>query len=288
MNYRKVSAGAGWQWIVEGWRLFVSRPGALLLALVVMILVQIALSLLPVIGSLVSMVVTPALAGGLYLMVDRIARIRRDVAIDPLAGEQDVPLSLLFDGLSDAARRGPLLSLGGLSLLVNVLLAVLLVSAMALPEDPAALQGMDESQVMALLGGISPWAWLLLFAGWAFWLAAMTFAVPLAALGGRAAVAALKQSLAAIGGNLGAFLVFGFATAALGILAIMPMGLGLILFVPVMIGSVYAAFRSLFGEAADEPGDFDSGEGPGRDEQSAENEWSPEGETTRKPGQLEV
>ncbi|MFP4154231.1 MAG: BPSS1780 family membrane protein [Halothiobacillaceae bacterium] len=283
MNYRKVSAGAGWQWIVEGWRLFASRPGALLLALIVMILVQLALSLVPFIGSLISMVVTPALVGGLYLLVDRIAQVRRDVAVDPLAREQGVPLSLLFDGLTEPARRGPLLSLGGLSLLVNFFLAVLLVTTMSLPEDPAILQEIDQEQLKAMIAGVSPWAWLLLFAGWALWMAAMTFAVPLAALGGQPALAALRQSLAAIAANLGAFLVFGLVSAGLGMLAMMPMGLGLILFVPVMVAAVYAAYQSVFGEVSGSAGSPGSGnEEPLPSAQPDEGVHRP-----RRPGQME-
>jgi len=61
VDYRKVSAGQGWQWYVEGWRLFLTRPGVLYLVLILFLLVQLAISIVPLVGGIVATLIAPAM-----------------------------------------------------------------------------------------------------------------------------------------------------------------------------------------------------------------------------------
>jgi uncharacterized membrane protein len=64
-------------------------------------------------------------------------------------------------------------------------------------------------------------------------------------------VAAMKSSLLACWRNLLPFMLYGAAVAVLWILATIPLMLGLIVLLPVMVCSIYAAYRDLYPEEAE-------------------------------------
>ena len=53
MPGRSTPAGAGWDWIAGGWRLFAKAPLMWIIALVILFVIAIAVSLVPIVGSLV-------------------------------------------------------------------------------------------------------------------------------------------------------------------------------------------------------------------------------------------
>ena len=55
------------------------------------------------------------------------------------------------------------------------------------------------------------------------------------------------MSLSACFGNLGAFTVLGVPIYVLSLLALLPLGLGMIVLVPVLAGTLYASYRDVFG-----------------------------------------
>lgn len=61
--------------------------------------------------------------------------------------------------------------------------------------------------------------------------------------------AALRMSFLACSRSAGAFVVFGFVMMLLHFLALLPMGLGLLLLLPVVIGSMHASYRDVFIES---------------------------------------
>ena len=77
------------------------------------------------------------------------------------------------------------------------------------------------------------------------------FAPALVMLGRLSPMDAAKESFMACLRNFLAFLVYGIVMGLLAIVAIIPLGLGLLVWVPVMIASTYAGYRQIF--TADAP-----------------------------------
>ena len=71
---------------------------------------------------------------------------------------------------------------------------------------------------------------------------------------GRELMAALKESFFGSFRNFVPFLVYGIIMTVLAIIAAIPFGLGMLVWVPLAITSTYAAYRAIFTEpAADVP-----------------------------------
>lgn len=85
-------------------------------------------------------------------------------------------------------------------------------------------------------------------AGFAF-LMAIWFMPVLVGFHGMNLGAALKASFTACASNLGAFFAFGFVMMILNFLAILPLGLGLPVLLPVVIGAMHASYRDVFPES---------------------------------------
>ena len=93
--------------------------------------------------------------------------------------------------------------------------------------------------VVALIG-----VTLALLAAMAYW-----FAPALVVLNGEPPIAALQKSFAASWRNIGAFLLYGLIYIGLAIVATIPMGLGWLVLGPMLVGSCYAGWRTIFGKA---------------------------------------
>jgi uncharacterized membrane protein len=82
---------------------------------------------------------------------------------------------------------------------------------------------------------------LMLLVAMAYW-----FAPALVVLNGEAPIAALRKSFAASMHNIGAFLLYGIIYIGLAIVASIPMGLGWLVLGPMVVGSCYAGWRTIF------------------------------------------
>ena len=72
------------------------------------------------------------------------------------------------------------------------------------------------------------------------------FEPALVVLNGEPPVAALQKSFAASWRNIGAFLLYGLIYIGLAIVATIPMGLGWLVLGPMLVGSCYAGWRTIF------------------------------------------
>jgi len=79
-------------------------------------------------------------------------------------------------------------------------------------------------------------------------LALVYFAVPLVLFRNQEAPAALQLSLKGVFANLPAVIVFWIACIVLTALAILPVGLGLLVLVPVLLGAAYEAYAEIYGD----------------------------------------
>ena len=238
---RLLPAGDGAAWWGESWRIFCAAPAAWLGILVVFVVVSIALVLVPIVGSLVHTVLTPVFAGGAMLGCHALAR-----------GE---PLRIghLFEGFQ-RGRFAPLCILGLIWLAILVVIAIVMVATIFLTLGASGLAALMDfsgtsidyaalaSAGMAVfIVGLVALAITVLVA-MAYW-----FAPALVVLNGEPPVAALQKSFAASSRNIGAFLLYGLIYIGLAIVASIPVGLGWLVLGPMVAGSCYAGWRTIFG-----------------------------------------
>jgi uncharacterized membrane protein len=67
-----VNASAGRHWVKEGWRIYRLQPMLFLLLLLILMIVKVMLDVIPVIGQILSVVVTPVLGMGVMLASKRV------------------------------------------------------------------------------------------------------------------------------------------------------------------------------------------------------------------------
>lgn len=246
---RLLPAGEGAAWWGESWRIFCAAPLPWIGIFVVFVVVSIALSLVPVIGRPIYVVLTPVFAGGVMLGCHALAR-----------GE---PLTIghLFDGFR-GPRFQPLLMLGLLSLAIMFAVAVFAAGTIFLALGASGLAGivriLDTADVAGIdyvalaqaiaSAGVTILVVLLvsltvaLLIAMAYW-----FAPALVALNGETPLAALSKSFAASWRNFAAFLLYGLIYIGLAFAATIPLGLGWLVLGPMLAGSCYAGWRTIFG-----------------------------------------
>lgn len=251
---RTLPAATGWRWVLDGFRLLRRQPIALLAITFMNLLLLSASVLIPLVGSIAPLVLTPALMVGLMHAIRSADR-----------GEMPTPMMLLaaFREYDGRAWR-PLLALGG----VNALFTVVALALAAIADD-GTLMRMATGQIGSADPVVSEGA--LMIAAIVFLLVyapaqmAMWYA-PLFVAWHRTPVAkALFFSLVATWRNRRAFAVYGigwFAIALAASLAIRALQLALgsnpVLFSMVlsplslvMITAVYCSFWPTYRDAVE-------------------------------------
>lgn len=228
---RSVDAGRSVEWFAAGWNLFLKSPGIWIAIAVIMLVVSFALSVIPVLGQIAVLLALPIAAGGLVLGCGSLNE-GGELRIEHLfEGFQQHGLSLALVGVLYAV--GATLAFGA-ALLIGGGGAIGGAIAQGWPGAGIAVGGV----MLGVLVGLVLWVLL----GMAYW-----FAPALVVLRGLAPWDAMKTSLAACLHNFVAFLVFGTLLSVAFFVALLPMGLGLIVFAPVMIGAAYASYVDVFG-----------------------------------------
>jgi uncharacterized membrane protein len=231
----KVSpASAGWTWIVQGWALFIKAPVMWIVSIVILFIVAVALGMIPFIGQIAFQVLGPVFAAGFM------------VACRCLDTGNEFELEHLFAGFR--SHFGSLVIVGLVALLGWVLIFLVFAAFVGFSLLPAILTGDAETMMTAgaaavvpmLLGGLVALALSVPLVA-AYW-----FAPALVALQGMPPLAAMKASFHGCFRNFVPFLVYGLIMMFFAILAAIPLGLGLLVWIPVMIASTYAAYRDIY------------------------------------------
>jgi len=113
-------------------------------------------------------------------------------------------------------------------------------------DEAALVNAFPEDPLRLALGGLVVMALALPL------MAAYWFAPALAMLHDVPAIPAMKESFAACMRNFVPMLVYGLVMLALLLVAIIPLGLGLIAWAPLMLATVYTSYRSVFTEPDEE------------------------------------
>lgn len=234
---QNVPAGRGWSWVVDAFGLFRKNPLIWLALNLVLLLIGAGLMMLPVIGTYVLYLLTPLFLAG-------IVSAARD-----LDSGKDIEIAHLFHGFRSNSTQ--LVTVGGVYLVGQVLISGVMLTIGG-PEFQqlvaTGMAGVDAPQLtpealsritMAMLVGMALFVPLAM----ATW-----FAPALVLLGNQPGFRAMIFSVMACLRNILPFLVYGILTFVLLVLAVIPFGLGLVLWIPVMLLSMYTSYRDLFTE----------------------------------------
>lgn len=229
LSIRQVPAGNAWAWIVNGFNLFKANPAMWIILLVIYLVIMIPVSMLPVIGSVVSTLLAPVFAAGMMWGCQALVR------------NQDLEINHLFEGFKHNTSQ--LIAIGGIYMACLLFIAVIVVLAMDKDTVELLVKGKDltPEQADGVLTPILIAMLLVMPVLMAYW-----FAPILAGLHNLTAVDAMKLSFAACLKNMLPFLLYGLIFMVLLIIAIIPVGLGLVIVVPMMMTSLYSSYIDVF------------------------------------------
>lgn len=230
---RAVGAGQGWAWIAGAFDMFKSRPGTWILVMIVLFLLVIVLAFIPFLGSLAISVLFPVFVGGIML------------GCHSLRQGGTLEVGHVFAGFKN--RAGDLVVLGAISLAAGIVIMIPVMLIVGASVFFGAMQG--DPQAMANLGMNVLLAGLVGFALSIPVVMALWFAPALVVLREMPPIEALKQSFRGCLRNIIPFLLYGIVMLVLSILAAIPLGLGFLILGPVLIASVYVAYRDIYGQA---------------------------------------
>ncbi len=230
-------ATAGVAWIKEGWRLFMLAPIPWTGMTALVFLVLIAVGMLPVAGVLAVHVLSPFIVAG-YMAASR-------------GGSQGETISFIYLAAGWREGRHRLLVIGVVYMLATVLIFQMvkfftggdMEMLLRQAQNPQALTPEQAELILATALPAMTFGTLLftplLMATW--------FAPALTLFEGFPAGRALWWSLWACWVNWRSILVYSLLLGMAGMIALLiPLGLGLLVFVPWTLTSTYAAYQDIF------------------------------------------
>jgi uncharacterized membrane protein len=231
---QSVPAGRGMGWITDGFSLFKMAPGIWIANIVIFFVIVMVLSFIPIV-SLVLNLFMPVFTAGFMLGC-------RD-----LDEGNDLQISHLFAGFQN--RTGALVAVGALYLVMIIIIMGLAFGGMFMAgggaeimQNPEAIENgaMPTAMLLALLIGTA----LMIPVVMAYW-----FAPALIVFNEELGVIeAMKMSFMGCLKNVIPYLVYGIVAMVLAIVASIPLMLGWLVLGPVLIGSMYVAYKEIFTE----------------------------------------
>lgn len=223
-----VDAGRGTAWWSEGWEMFREAPGLWVGITLVLGVASIALSMIPLVNILVY-VLYPVIGGGLMF------------GCRSLAAGEGLSFNHAFAGFQ---RQFAQLAVVGVAYLVSIVVIAVIVGLLFFG-GVAFMFGFGDAGagtgVMTMMLGVLVGLALFVPVAMATW-----FAPALVILNEQGAVDAMKLSFLGCLKNIVPFLIYGVVGMVLGFVAAIPLGLGLLVLVPVMIASTYIAYRDIY------------------------------------------
>jgi len=231
-----VDVGRGMAWLTGGFDYFKKDALAWIGVTILLFVITLALSFVPVLGSVAVQILMPVFIAGLMLG----CRAREQ------GGEFNVVH--LFAGFRQ--QTGQLIVLGLLYLAAVIVLVILILILTIIGMGTGFLDNLGEGDVVTLRENFR-FVMLVVLITLALYvplIMAIWFAPALVVLRNATAVDAVKLSFQGCLLNIIPFLLYGLIMLVLSIIAIIPLGLGFLVLVPVVMASVYVAYRDIYPE----------------------------------------
>jgi uncharacterized membrane protein len=221
---REVDPGACFDWLRQGWAMFLVNPGLWIGSTVLLLVMLMAISIVPLFGQIAAHLLVPLFGAGMIKLCKRLSDGEEPEIADLFAGFRHNAGQLVMVGVFFA------IGIFGIAFL-----AFMLVSG-------GVLGGVVTGKVAGFgiaLGGV-------MLAG----LLVMVLSVPviMATWFAPALVFfhAMKASFAAGAKNFLPMAIFGIFLVVALFFAMLPVGIGLLLLLPVASGAVFASYRDIF------------------------------------------
>jgi hypothetical protein len=235
MEPQRLTAGQGWQWIKQGFALFMKAPLLWVVLLIICVVTALAISSVPIIGEPFVSLLMPAIIVGLM------------AGCRALSQGEELELAHLFSGFKQ--HISPLITLGGISLISQYLILGLMMAVGGATLVGILVSGPPESNnpdvIIQAAAGAS-FAVLLGVVLFSLLMMAMQFAPMLVYFRNVPPVQAMKLSLRAFLHNVMPMLVYGVTFMFLAVLASLPMLLGWLVLLPLVFTSLYASYSDIF------------------------------------------
>ncbi|HUP95554.1 MAG TPA: BPSS1780 family membrane protein [Burkholderiales bacterium] len=233
----RVEAARGWGWIRDGFDYFRRQPGTWILLALIFGALLIGVSLIPMIGSVLTILLVPVLAAGLL------------AGCQTLESGGELELAHLFAGFRRHTGQLMLVGLIGFALTAAVMIpaALLIGGGGILAIMSGSASGAASGAALgAALGTAALVGALISLALFVFVNMAMWFAPALVMLQEHSAPHAVAESFRGCLKNILPFLLYSVILFLLAMVASIPLGLGWLVLAPVVFGSVYAAYRDIY------------------------------------------
>lgn len=229
LQIKQVPATNAWAWIVSGFNLFKANPAMWIILFVIYLLIIVPISLIPVVGSILSTLLAPVFAAGLMWGCKAVVQ------------HQDLEINHLFAGFKKNTAQ--LIAVGGIYMASLLIIAVMVVLTLDRDTLSILMKGgtVSPEQANAMMMPILVAMLFVIPILMAYW-----FAPVLVGLNNLTAFDALKLSFMACLKNMLPFLLYGLIFMGLLIVAIIPFGLGLLVAIPVMMTSLYTSYADVF------------------------------------------
>lgn len=227
---RVVDGGRAIVWLQRGWALFLKNPGLWIAITVILMVIVAVLSVVPLVGQLAINFLAPILGAGLLL------------GCRSLSQGGELRIDHLFAGFKQ--NTGNLVMVGVFYLIGMA--AVMVITFIV--GGGAALTGglMGHGAGAGIAFGGFFLAMLVMLVLMVPLVMAVWFAPALVVFHEIAPLAAMKTSFAVCLKNTVPFLVYGVIALVLGVIAAIPLFLGLLVLLPVLVGAHYASYVDLF------------------------------------------
>jgi uncharacterized membrane protein len=227
-------------WLRSGWQCFMVNPVRWILITILFLVIILGLQLIPLLGSLILTLISPALLGG-WLHAANEARENRSIQ-----------LNYLFFGLTDKRLRMPMLTLGAfwlaLSILLTIVVMMIVSSTIGLGALFEYLAGGSGGANNSALGLGVLLAFMIALALILGILSLMIYSVPLVLFDEIPPLEAMKSSAKATIINAIPILIFSTVYIILAIIATIPFGFGFLVLIPVSTGALLASYQDIYPE----------------------------------------
>ncbi len=234
------SAGAAWGWIKSGFANFKASPLFWIINIILMFVIFIVLSLIPFLGMLVTNILNPVMMGGLMLGTYAVSK------------GQPMTVEHLFAGFKK--NTGSLVTVGVLYL-VGIIVLLLLTGAIAYftggfdgfmtLASAQTGQSPDPTQILAAYSSlkIAGLFYIVMLIPLMF---SIIFAPALIVMHDLKPIEAMKLSLLGSVKNILPLIIWFILMTLLFILGAIPLALGLLVVIPMLMASTFAAYQTIF------------------------------------------
>jgi uncharacterized membrane protein len=227
---REVDIGACFDWLRQGWAMFLVNPGIWIGTTVLLLVIMMAISIVPLFGQIAAHLLVPVFGAGMFQVCRRISDAQDPEIADLFSGFRHNAGELVMVGVLFAA------GIFGIAFLAFLLISGGVLGGVVTGKVAGygiALGGMMLAGLLVLVLSIP-----VIMATW--------YAPALVFLHDMKPLDAMKASFAAGAKNWMAMSIFGIFLVVALFFAMLPVGMGLLLLLPVFSGAVYASYRDIF------------------------------------------